>query len=198
VTTTPSKPDLRRTLKALRRAIPPLVARGVARKVAAKAWKIRPLGAARRIAGYAATGSELDLWPLLHAACSRGRQVYLPVVQRGELWFAPWKPGAAMGTNRYNIAEARAPRHRWRRAHQLDVVLAPLVGFDSRGIRLGMGGGFYDRALKQHRHRHHYRRPHFIGIAYECQFVTELPADSWDARLDGVVTEERLHLFSKT
>ena len=76
------------------------------------------------------------------------------------------------------------------------VVGAPLVAFDVKGTRLGMGGGFYDRAFAFRRDPG-YRgdRPVLLGLGYELQRVAEQIRQPWDVPLDAAATEETLHLF---
>ena len=76
----------------------------------------------------------------------------------------------------------------------LDAILVPLVGFDDRGHRLGMGGGFYDRALADLARRP--RRPRLIGVAFEFQRRPRLREAAWDQPLDQVVTDVRRYLLS--
>lgn len=67
-----------------------------------------------------------------------------------------------------------------------DVLIVPLVGFDSRLNRLGYGGGYYDRTLELLRSR----RPTLaIGIAWAAQELPRVPTDAFDQRLDFIVTE---------
>jgi 5-formyltetrahydrofolate cyclo-ligase len=67
-----------------------------------------------------------------------------------------------------------------------DVILVPLLGFDSSGTRLGYGGGYYDRTLAALG-----RRPRLIGLAYAAQALpVEIPRAPHDIPLDMVVTEE--------
>ncbi len=70
----------------------------------------------------------------------------------------------------------------------LGVVFMPLLGFDQQGNRLGMGGGFYDRAL-EFKHRANGTRPLLIGAAFDCQRVEALAINAWDVAMDAVVTE---------
>jgi len=77
-------------------------------------------------------------------------------------------------------------------AKWLDVVFLPLVGFDAHGVRLGMGGGYYDRAFAFRRWRTAWRSPRLIGLAYSFQQVESLTAAAHDVRLDTVITEERI------
>lgn len=77
-------------------------------------------------------------------------------------------------------------------AKWLDIVFLPLVGFDMHGVRLGMGGGYYDRAFAFRRWRKAWHAPRLIGLAYSFQQIAELTATAHDVRLDAVVTEERI------
>jgi 5-formyltetrahydrofolate cyclo-ligase len=107
--------------------------------------------------------------------------------------FAELEPGATLSANFFGIMEPQLggridPR-------DLDLVLTPLVAFDDRGVRLGVGRGYYDRAFKFLRHRSHWRRPKLLGVAYELQRVGPLTPSSWDVPLWGVVTETEVRRF---
>ena len=69
-------------------------------------------------------------------------------------------------------------------------MLLPLVGFDDRGGRLGMGGGFYDRSLAYLRMRKNWHMPTLLGLAHEYQRVEELAIASWDVPLQATVTDK--------
>src|SRR5690606_24554150 len=71
----------------------------------------------------------------------------------------------------------------------LDVIFVPLVAFDSRGTRLGMGAGYYDRALAFRLLRKHWRGPKPIGLAYDYQRLPRIEPAPHDVPLDAVVTE---------
>ena len=73
---------------------------------------------------------------------------------------------------------------------RLDLVLLPLVGFDARGVRLGAGGGYYDRAFAFRRWRRAWHAPRLIGIAYSFQQVDTLTPAAHDVLLAAVVTEK--------
>ena len=90
--------------------------------------------------------------------------------------------------NRLGIAEPQVTEFlgsRW-----LDVVFLPLVGFDRSGVRLGSGGGFYDRALAFRQLRSVWRAPRLIGLAYAFQELASIGAAAHDVLMDAVVTEE--------
>jgi 5-formyltetrahydrofolate cyclo-ligase len=106
------------------------------------------------------------------------------------LTFVPYDHAARLQPNFYGIDEPVVPPG-WRvNALQLDTILVPLVGFDARCHRLGMGAGFYDRALQRRRDRSlPFQRPRLIGIAYSIQQVERIDPAPWDVALDLVVTE---------
>lgn len=147
----------------------------------------------RRIGCYWANDREIDLSPTMAQLAQCRKLIALPrVAAGGQMDFAHFIPGAAMVVNRYGIPE---PSNGARiDGRSLDVVLAPLVAFDEYGVRLGMGAGYYDRymgSLPQE------LRPRLVGVAHEAQrSVDPLPFDHWDVRLDAVLTERGLQIFS--
>jgi 5-formyltetrahydrofolate cyclo-ligase len=189
------KHALRRTIRRARMALPKAYRLAAAQAVARHARRFLARG--RRIGGYLAAGSELDLEPLMSAALFRGAALFLPQIpDRGRrLWFS--KLGSANRWShhpRYGIAEYHGPV---RRAHKLDVLFVPLLGVDEEGYRLGQGGGFYDATLAFRHRQVHRRRPLLVGVAYDCQRVARVPREPWDVQLDYLVTESGLHHFPR-
>ena len=149
---------------------------------------------AQTIALYLRNDGELDLAPVIEDAVSQGKVITLPQVQpeKGEMLFRQWQPGEPLIKNRYEILEPSAGRICPLSSHSL--ILAPLVAIDSRGTRIGMGGGYYDRALNSSRNSA--ERPLVVGIAYDFQRLEELKREEWDARLDAVVTDKEVITIS--
>jgi 5-formyltetrahydrofolate cyclo-ligase len=152
----------------------------------------------RKIAAYLPADGEIETQPLIELAWRRGKQVYLPVLVpflSNRLWFARFEPDTRLVSNRYGIAEPELV-HRKRIAPQaLDIVLAPLVGFDRSGNRLGMGGGFYDRSFGYLLNRRHWHKPRLIGLGYDFQLLPRLPAQPWDVPLTAVATDSDWYRF---
>jgi len=146
-----------------------------------------------RIACYLANDGEIDPVNIIHAAWAMRKKVYLPVLSpfQHKLYFAPYQDGMDMHVNRFGIAEPACSPVNWVTAWQLDLMLLPLVAFDDRGNRLGMGGGFYDRSLAYRQSRTH-SKPALIGLAHELQREQELATNSWDIPLDMIATEKRV------
>jgi 5-formyltetrahydrofolate cyclo-ligase len=142
---------------------------------------------ARSVALYWPADGEIDVRELAMHAWSRGKRVYLPVVGHGgTMRFAPWTRAGRLSPNRYGIPEPVGGRPRID-FKSLDLVVMPLVAFDARGTRLGMGGGYYDRALAQSR-----RRPLLIGASYSFQESPAIPAQPWDIPVELIITERGL------
>jgi 5-formyltetrahydrofolate cyclo-ligase len=149
----------------------------------------------RRIACYLAQDGEMDPAPLMASAWAMGKTLYLPALHAmpaGSLWFAPYRPGAPLRYNRFDIPEPDVPLRQMVRAQDLDLVLAPLVAFDAAGNRLGMGKAFYDRSLAFLQQRRHWLRPRVVGFAYGFQEVAQLNPHPWDIPLHAVATESGL------
>ena len=99
------------------------------------------------------------------------------------LSFKRWRPGDPLVSGQFGA------RHPGAQADTLDpdLLIVPLVAFDSDGFRLGRGGGFYDRTIAELKER----RPVLtVGMAFSSQLILQVPRESHDQRLDWIVTEE--------
>jgi 5-formyltetrahydrofolate cyclo-ligase len=187
----PERAQLRRELRARRRSLSPAQQAAATRALAQRLATLPSLRRARHIALYWPMDGEID--PRLLARCGhfRGHRFYLPVLQAfpaNTLRFAPWRAGDRLARNRFGIPEPRGQATV--AARDLDAVLMPLTGFDARGNRLGMGGGFYDRTLAFHRRRR--QRPLLVGVAHACQQLPALAVAAWDVPLPLVATDRHL------
>jgi len=185
---------LRRELRARRRALPAAERIAGADALATRLFALPFFPATGYVAGYWAMDGEIALhaWQLrLPRDC-----VYcLPVLCDDQLLrFAPWRPGDALASNRFGIPEPDLSRASLLEADALSLAVVPLVGFDERGNRLGMGGGWYDRSFAFRHERS--APPYLVGAAFEIQQVSAFQAEAWDVRLDAVCTEQRCFDFS--
>jgi len=151
-----------------------------------------------RVALYIANNGELDPSPIVTRIQALGKKTYLPVLQsppKQALGFCEYRKNDTLKPNRFGIPEPDTVKHRQLPAWALDLILMPLVAFDSNGNRLGMGGGFYDRTLSYLHQRSYWQRPSLIGLAHACQEVAKIKPNSWDIPLDGIITESGLFKF---
>ena len=153
---------------------------------------------AKHIALYLANLGELDLQPFIHWCWQHNKQVYLPVVHpfsKGHLLFLRYDNDSTMILNKYNISEPKLDVRDIKPIQQLDIMLTPLVAFDSTGARIGMGGGYYDRTLAKWYEHYVQNKPYSptpIGIAHDCQQVTKVPDEAWDIPLPKIITPTRI------
>lgn len=149
------------------------------------------LTSAKRIAGFWPTDGEPDIRPLLWRLSGQGRQCFLP----GLLPFTTWPKQHRLGfaslnnplqLNRYGIPE---PTGKLVRLQSLDLLLAPLVAFNSQGQRLGRGRGYYDRTLACLERSFCRRKPKLAGIAFAFQQSEEIQVAPHDVAMDFIVTE---------
>ena len=188
----PKAQPTRRGLRELRLALGPAERAAAERAIRATLVGLGVFRRGARVALYPPMRGEVDVRPCLDVARRHGSHLYVPRVvsrRRRQMLFAPWTEDGAHRTNAFGILEPGSAAGA-RPAIGLDTVVLPLVGFDSSGNRLGMGAGFYDRALRRRLDRGAtWRRPRLIGVSYACQQLPVIPASPWDVPLDLVVTE---------
>ena len=152
----------------------------------------------RYIALYLGNDGELNPEILIKPLFAYKKQVYLPVmhpIANNKLCFSQITPATRFKKNRFNILEPVFKPKNCLRQQFLSLVFMPLVAFDHRGNRMGMGGGFYDRSfaykLKKQRDR-----PALMGVAHAFQQQESLPVEPWDVPLDGIFTDKQFYTFS--
>lgn len=138
----------------------------------------------KTISVYWPLAGEPDLRDWMHSLDARGATCLLPVaIQKNcPLVFRPWRRGEAMEQGVFNIpVPVRLEEQR------PDIVIAPVVGFDSDCYRLGFGGGYFDRTLASLG-----SRPLVIGVGYEFQRMESIRPQAHDIPMDVIVTDQSL------
>ena len=164
------------------------------------AWHLASSAAfhhAESIAFYLAADGELDLHALISAALDAGKRCFLPVANLDDCslrFFAYQGSPGELVRNRWGVLEPdpAQPDAVESAPQELDLVFLPLVACDSRGTRLGMGKGFYDRAFAfTTQQRSVY--PMLLGAAHDCQIsAAPLPREAWDVPLHAIATPSQL------
>ena len=133
---------------------------------------------------------ELNTAPLIARALERGCRVFLPKIERrtGRIQFVETRADSQHSANHLGILEPQGTARV--DARFLHLVLMPLVGFDACGVRLGMGGGYYDRTFAYRNLHAHWRGPRLVGLAYAFQQLPSIDAAAHDVRMDAVVTDK--------
>ncbi|NBT59671.1 5-formyltetrahydrofolate cyclo-ligase [bacterium] len=187
------KPSLRTYFRRLRAAEPKRAEK--AEQLKATFFEADLLKGVHSIALFDAMKDEIDVRPLAVALRREGFQVVYPYTQEeGLLGFR-----LVRAETQELVPHESYPLHEPKTGLpevEPDLILVPLVAFDSAGRRLGMGGGYYDRTIAFLRAKG--RMVPCIGLAFDVQrSETALPHDAHDMMLDGVVTETRFHDFRK-
>ena len=137
------------------------------------------------VAGYNPIGSEVNCLEILKYSFSKGALISLPFVNKKKfIEFREWKEGDDLEFDHSNIL---APSNK--NILVPDIILIPLLCFDLKGTRLGMGGGIYDRTL-----------PFFdlsdkFGLAFSGQQANHIYREDHDFPVDGVITEKEVITF---
>ncbi|MFI6518395.1 5-formyltetrahydrofolate cyclo-ligase [Spirillospora sp. NPDC050679] len=179
-----SKAHLRAELLARRAALD-----ADARAAAARATRDALLSApevemAGTIAAYVSFGDEPDTRGLLFALWKRGAYVILPkLLPDGDLDWASYEGPDSLAPGPLGLLEPTEPARGPEAVSRADAVLVPAVAVDRTGMRLGRGGGSYDRALAR-------VGPAIltVGLVHDGELVEELPREPHDRRVRAAVT----------
>jgi 5-formyltetrahydrofolate cyclo-ligase len=147
----------------------------------------------QHIALYLSNDGELDTAPLIKALWQQGKSVYLPILhphKPGFLVFQHYSTDTPMTENKFGIAEPVLDATQLKALPEIQMIGLPLVAFDSKGNRMGMGGGFYDRTLANAIFCQ--PAPLLVGLAHQCQQVELVPVEPWDIPLQMVITPEQV------
>ena len=142
------------------------------------------------VALYHPVNSEINPLSLVEYLDTKKKTICLPMVinKKQPLIFKHWRPGEEMVIGHYGISvpdndQTLIP----------DLIICPLLAYDSKGMRLGYGGGFYDRTIKYLRGN---KRVNYIGLAFSGQrSYHDLPSEVHDVPLDAVLTEKGIDYF---
>jgi 5-formyltetrahydrofolate cyclo-ligase len=173
---------LRRQLQAERQAMMDRHQRAVHLQEVLRVWLVsRP---ERTIGAYWPIKGEFDALPALFrwSEADPQRRIGLPVIDREhkQLRFHVWYPGCPMEEDAYKI-----PKPKDTEQFHPELLLVPCVGYGPGGVRLGYGGGFYDRTLATLS-----PRPYTAGVGYAHGFVPWLSAEPHDVPLDAMLCED--------
>lgn len=183
-----SRSELRQCLRHRRQSLSVRKQRQAAKQLSQNLLRQPVIRQAQSLALYWPSDGEISPLILLKALQRRGKKCYLPVIAPNKTMFFVAAKGR-LHKNRYGIYEPA--KHAAIASAHLDVILLPLVGFDEKGGRLGMGGGYYDRALGFKKRQVWRLKPLLIGLAHECQQCEKLSQASWDVPMNAIATPMR-------
>lgn len=178
------KQALRTQMSQERKALSPVLYAKKSASIREKIESLEEFQAAKNVLIYVSKTDEVDTHALIKDCLEQGQTVYVPKVKGEELVICPindWhqlEPGNFGVLEPCEILDPLHPKH-------IDFVLVPGLAFSTDGHRLGYGGGFYDRLLKE-------TNGHKVGLAFHEQIVENLPTESHDVALDLIVTDQTI------
>ena len=183
----PDRDALRKKLIQARLALTDRLERAVELQSALRVWLIGRRE--RSIGAYWPIKGEFDPLPALYrwtegAPDRIERRIGLPVADRetGSLRFHVWFPGCPTELDAYDI-----PKPKGTEEFVPEILVVPCLGFGPGGVRLGYGGGFFDRTLSSLM-----PRPVTVGVSFTHGFLPLLRAGPLDVPLDAMLTEDGL------
>lgn len=188
---------LRESIKIRREKLPVSDCIAWSTAISAQCLTLEAFQQSHHIAVYIAHRQEVDTTPLIAQAWKDNKHVYAPVLAEDmhHLYFVEYTADTVLQKNRYGIFEPDdIPEKRINPDH-LDVVITPLVAFDSSCHRIGMGAGFYDRSFYFLNQTPRPTKPTLIGLAYDFQREEYLERQPWDVNLNMIVTEAQVYLL---
>lgn len=133
---------------------------------------------------YLALPTEIQTNEIIHACWEQGATVCVPyyIPEKKYYGMSRLDPSAPLRVQKWNVREPENPEPV--DPGQLDLILVPALAFDLHGVRLGHGGGHYDRLLPQ-------VRGFRLGLAFHEQVVDALPREPHDQTVQAILTEQK-------
>ena len=128
---------------------------------------------------------ELDTRPLIKVLSIKNLILALPIIKNERMIFKKWNYTDPLF---YNFYKFYAPSFN-ATSVKPDIVIVPLLAFDSSGYRLGYGKGYYDKYYSNN------KKLNYCGYGYNNQFITSLPNEQHDLKLNYVITEKKIYDF---
>ena len=184
------KHRLRKVFQLCRAALPSEQAIAFSQMVQAVAMGLELYRRARAVLLYAPIGNEVSTTLMLNDALTTGRRVFYPVAEpnAGSLLIGEVTSPGDLRPGHFGVPEPGGPMPADAHLMRHTLIFVPGVAFSVRGQRLGRGGGYYDRFLAESGHG-----LAALGLSYSFQLLDSLPDDSWDQRIDCVVTQSAVH-----
>ncbi|MFJ9077661.1 5-formyltetrahydrofolate cyclo-ligase [Streptomyces sp. NPDC102278] len=185
------KATLRRELLAARRSLSPEARRASALALSRTALELPELADARTVAAYVSVGGEPGTRELLDALRAAGKRVLLPLLLPDNdldwaVYEGPDSLAEAAHPGRMRLLEPAGPPLGPDAVTGADAVLLPGLAVDRRGMRLGRGGGSYDRVLE--RLERAGARPALVVLLHDEEVVARVPEEPHDHPVQAVAT----------
>lgn len=185
------KQKLRKELKARVQELSKAYCRAADQEIARRLYELEEYKRAKTVFCYVGTPAEIDTVPILLHALAEGKQVGVPLCKGHGMMevinitdLTDLTPGA------FGIMEPK-PGGRWMDPGEIGLALIPCLSCTRQGVRLGYGGGYYDRYLR-------YVPGFKLALCREKMLSEHLIQETHDIRMDGVLTENSAVILNHT
>ena len=139
----------------------------------------------KNLGGYYPSNYEIDDLEILDFLEKKNFKISLPIIKKdNQMNFCKWSNKDPLKINKFGIPEPLSSKILYP-----DILLVPLVGYDSNLNRLGYGGGFYDRYIEK---IEKIKKVIKIGLAFSHQKIISVPINQYDKKLDFIITEKEI------
>lgn len=180
------KPELRARFKEMRKGLSEDYRRKMDFEIESRILCSAQYSEADLILTYVSVGDEPDTLGIIHAAFANGKKVAVPKCEeKGRMDFYVIKSTDDLKKGKYGLSEPDTAKCKKAEISEKTLCVVPALCFDAKGYRLGRGGGFYDRFLKEFKGKS-------VGLCYNSFLRLSLPKDDFDVPVDIIATENFL------
>lgn len=185
------KKILRARVLACRRALTAEFREAAGAAICARFYQEEAFLQAGTVFAYASMPDELPLYGLLAECLSRGKRVVLPLITgKGEMEAVRLPALDALVKGAFGIPTVDPARRQIVSGEEIDCIVVPGAAFTEHGDRLGLGGGYYDRYMREKAPQA--RR---VALTFDCLVVPSIPMEAHDERVETILTEtRRIHI----
>ena len=145
----------------------------------------------QNIACYVPIENEINVWAIIKTIWQLQKNCYLPAIHpkiKNQLQFVKFNERDKLTIEKYKIPQPKICQNKIIASQDLDLVIVPLIGFNTDGFRIGRGAGYYDRAFAfKQQQQNPNTKPYLLGVGYKWQQVKFTP-NSWDIAMNEVIT----------
>ena len=186
--------DMRRELRIKRNKLTSIEQKKSADILARLIHNEQLLNNVKNIGIYLENDGEIGTSQLLKMALESNISCFLPVLDsltQNNLCFVRYDNDTPLHKNKFGILEPSLNEKKLIDPVKLDVIFLPVVGFDRSGSRLGMGGGYYDRALAFTKVSK-LDKPKLVGLAHSIQEIKSISRQVWDIPINFIATDKEI------
>ena len=184
-----SKKEMRRHGLAARRSLAAQQRAAKSTQIANALCNSRLFQQARTVFCYVGSEDEVHTREILQMAIGQEKLLAVPYIidaANGMMEAAALQKVEDLVPGAYDIPTVPEDGRRFLAGSEIDLVIVPGTAFDAAGHRIGMGGGFYDRFLRD-------TAASRVALAYECQIFGRLPVEKYDQQVDYIFTENKIY-----